>query len=149
MEAYKKSMQSLIKWVILGLIVSLCITVGLYIYSQQQMNKTHICDFIHGIQTGIFTGLFLGLIFSVIKIKRILKDESSLKQAYIKSHDERSQFIFFKIGTTSFYIETFILFLGIIISGFFNATVAITLLAVLFIKLILKKILKVYFEKAY
>lgn len=149
MEAYKKSMQSLVKWIILGLIVSLGITVGLYIYSQQQMNKAHISDFIHGLQTGIFTGLFLGLILGIIKIKKILKDESSLKKAYVKSHDERSQFIFSKIGTTSFYIEAFILFLGITISGFFNAIVAITLLVVLLIKLILKKILKVYFEKAY
>jgi len=149
MEAYKKSMQSLIKWIILGIILTLGITIGLYFYSQQQMNKAHISDFVHGMQTGIFSGLFLGLIYGIIKIKRILKDDTSLKKAYIKSHDERSQFIFFKIGTTSFYIETFILLLGIIITGFFNPTVSITILAVLFIKFILKEILKAYFEKAY
>lgn len=149
MEAYKKSMHSLIKWIVLGIILTLVITVGLYFYSQQQMNKAHISDFVHGMQTGILGGLFLGLIFGIIKIRGILKDESSLKKAYIKSHDERSQFIFSKIGTTSFYLETFILLLGIIISGFFNPTVSITIVVVLFIKLILKNILKAYFEKAY
>jgi hypothetical protein len=113
------------------------------------MNKSHISDFVHGAQTGIFTGLFLGLILGIIKIKQILKDESSLRKAYIKSHDERNQFIFSKIGTTTFYIEAFILFWGIIVAGFFNATVTITLLVVLFIKLVLKKILKLYFEKTF
>lgn len=147
MEAYKRSMQSLIKWIILGLVLSLAITIGLYFYSQQQMNKAHISDFVHGVQTGIFTGLFLGLIYAIIKIKSILKDEASLKKAYIKSNDERTRFIYYKISNTSFYIEVFILFLGVIISGFFNSFVSITLLAVLSIKLILKKVLKLYFEK--
>lgn len=149
METYKRSLQSLIKWIILGLLLSLCVTIGLYIYSQKTMNQAHINDFVHGVQTGISAGLFVGLIRGAFKIKKILKDESSLKKEYIKSRDERTQFIFSKMGTTSFYVEMFVLLLGIIVSGFFNEIVTITLLAVLAVKIILKITLKTYYEKTY
>ena len=149
MEAYKKSLNSTIKWIILGLIVTLLSTVGLYIYSQQQMNIAHISDFVHGLQTGISTGLFLALIYYIMKIKKILKDEATLKSSYIEAYDERSQFILSKVGISSFYIETFLLLLGIIIAGFFNEIIALTLLAFLIIKVVLKNILKLYYEKAF
>jgi len=149
MEAYKKSLNSTIKWIILGLIVTLLTTVGLYIYSQQQMNIAHISDFVHGLQTGIATRLFLALIYYIVKIKKILKNETTLKRGYIEAYDERSQFILSKVGISSFYIETFILLLGIIIAGFFNEIIALTLLVLLVIKLILKSILKLYYEKAF
>lgn len=88
MEAYKRSLQSQIKWIILGLLLFLSVTIGLFIYSQKTMNQAHISDFVHGLQTGISTGLFIGLILGAVKIKKILKDESSLKKGYIKSRGQ-------------------------------------------------------------
>lgn len=147
MENYKKSLTTGINFMYVGLILSLVVTVGLVFYSYSVMDNSHISDFIHGLQTGMFGGMFLALVFGIVKNKKALKDETSLKQSYINANDERTQFVFHKMSLTAVYSETFFLMLAIIVSGFFNEVVCLTLLGVLVISGIFKFSLYYYYNK--
>lgn len=147
MENYKKSLTTGINFMYVGLVLSLLVTVGLMFYSYSVMDNSDIGDFIHGLQTGMFGGIFIALVFGIVKSKKALKDETSLKQAYINVNDERTQFVFHKMSLTAVYIENFFLMLAIIVSGFFNEVVCLTLLGVLVISGIFKFSLYYYYNK--
>lgn len=131
----------------IGLIFSMLITIGLVFYSYSVMDNSHIGDFVHGLQTGMFGGIFMALVLGIIKNKKTLKDEASLKKSYIVANDERTKFVFSKMSLTAVYVEHFFLMLAIVISGFFNEIVCLTLLAVLVISLAFKFSLYLYYNK--
>ena len=147
MENYKKSLTTGINFMYIGLLLSMLVTIGLVIYSYSVMDKSDIGDFVHGIQTGMFGGIFMALVLGIIKNRKTLKDEASLKQSYIVANDERSKFVFSKMSLTAVYVENFFLMLAIVISGFFSEIVCLTLLAVLIISILLKFGLYFYFNK--
>lgn len=147
MEAYKKSLSTRIRWMILGIAISLVVTAALFMYSFSVMDQSRIGDFVHGVQTGIFAGIFFGLAAGIVKSKMALKDEVSLRKSYIIANDERKQFIFKKMGFVSFYAENFFLMLAIIISGFFSEIICVTLLSVLIVTLAIKISLYFYFDR--
>jgi len=147
MENYKKSLSAGIKFMYIGLALSMLVTVGLLFFSYSLMDNSHIGDFVHGVQTGMFGGIFIALILGLLKNKKALKDEDSLKQSYIIANDERSKFVFSKISLTAVYVEHFFLMLAIVISGFFNEIVCLTLLAILFISIVFKFSLYLYYNK--
>ena len=147
MEAYKKSLSTWIRWMILGIAISLVVTAALFMYSFSAMDQSRIGDFVPGVQTGIFAGIFFGLVAGILKIKMAQKDEVSLRKSYILANDERRQFIFKKMGFVSFYVENFFLMLAIIISGFFSEIVCVTLLSVLIVLLTFKILLYFYFDR--
>lgn len=148
MENYKKSLSTGINFMYIGIILSMLVTIGLVFYSYRLMDNSNIGDFVHGVQTGMFGGIFIALILGIIKNKKILKDETSLKQSYIVANDERSKFVFSKMSLTAVYVEHFFLMLAIVISGFFNEIVCLTLLVVLIISIIFKFSLYHYFNKS-
>lgn len=147
MENYKKSLTTGINFMYIGLLLSMLVTIGLVIYSYSVMDNSDIGDFIHGLQTGMFGGIFIALILGIVKSKKALKDENSLKQSYIIANDERSKFVFSKMSLTAVYVEHFFLMLAIIISGFFNEVICLTLLVVLIISIVFKFSLYFYFNK--
>lgn len=118
MENYKKSLTTGINFMYIGLILSMLVTIGLVIFSYSVMDNSDIGDFVHGLQTGMFGGIFISLILGIVKNKKALKDENSLKQSYIIANDERSKFVFSKMSLTAVYVEHFFLMLAIIVSGF-------------------------------
>lgn len=147
MENYKKSLTTGINFMYIGLLLSMLVTIGLVIYSYSVMDNSDIGDFIHGLQTGMFGGIIIALILGIVKSKKALKDENSLKQSYIIANDERSKFVFSKMSLTAVYVEHFFLMLAIIISGFFNEVICLTLLVVLIISIVFKFSLYFYFNK--
>jgi hypothetical protein len=147
MENYKKSLATGINFMYIGLLLSMLVTIGLVIYSYSVMDNSDIGDFVHGLQTGMFGGIFIALIFGIVKSKKALKDENSLKQSYIIATDERSKFVFSKMSLTAVYVEHFFLMLAIIVSGFFNEVICLTLLVVLIISIAFKFSLYFYFNK--
>lgn len=147
MENYKKSLSTGINFMYIGLILSMLVTIGLVFFSYSVMNNSDIGDFVHGIQTGMFGGIFIALVLGIIKNKKVLKDELSLKQSYIIANDERSKFVFSKMSLTAVYVENFFLMLAIVIAGFFSEVICLTLLVVLVISIVFKFSLYHYYNK--
>lgn len=147
MENYKKSLSTTINFMFIGLFLSMLVTVGLVFYSYSLMDNSNIGDFVHGIQTGMFGGIFIALVLGIIKNKKILKDERSLKQSYIIANDERTKFVFSKMSLTAVYVEHFFLMLAIVIAGFFSEVICLTLLVVLIISIAFKFSLYYYYNK--
>jgi len=145
-ENYKKSLTTGINFMYIGLLLSMLVTIGLVIYSYSVMDNSDIGDFVHGLQTGMFGGIFMALILGIVKSKKALKDENSLKQSYIIANDERTKFVFSKMSLTAVYVEHFFLMLAIIVSGFFNEVICLTLLVVLVISIAFKFSLYYYFN---
>ncbi|MGB4590428.1 MAG: hypothetical protein WBI17_14515 [Clostridiaceae bacterium] len=147
MENYKKSLSTGINFMLIGLVLSVLVTSGLFFYSFSVMDNSDIGDFVHGVQTGLFGGIFFALILGIIKNKKALKNEASLKQSYIIANDERTKFIFSKMSLTAVYVEHFVLMLAIVISGFFSEIVCLTLLVVLITSIVTKFSLYIYYNK--
>lgn len=88
-----------------------------------------------GFQEGFYFGIAIGIILAstILKcrINKILNDDKKYKEEEIKYNDERNRYISDKSAITSFIIIMVLLYISLVISGFFNMIVFITLLSVI------------------
>ncbi|MDV3427166.1 MAG: hypothetical protein LIR50_08290 [Bacillota bacterium] len=118
-------------------------------YLAQNGRSTFSQGFIPGFQTGGFIGLQLVVLYHIAKYRKAIKNEESLKRLYIEENDERKKLIRDKIGGTGL---NFIIGSGaaaVIISGFFNESVFITLLGALIFIVMVKGFLKLYYRNKF
>lgn len=106
------------------------VSIGLSIYSRLNGNII-LNDFANGFYTGTGGGLIGSGIMTIILNTIKLKNEEKLKKAEIESNDERNKFIVQKSFSASALIGFFSLYIGVIISGFYNEIVFTTLLCCL------------------
>lgn len=97
--------------------------------------------------TGLFVGVQFVMIYHMTRIRAALKDEIKLKELYIAENDERNKFIESQIGGTGVNVIVCGLALGTIVAGFFNEIVFFTVLAALLFAVLVKGVLKVYYNK--
>lgn len=118
-------------------------------YLAQNGRGTFSQGFIPGFQTGVFIGLQLIMLRLIVKYRKAVKSEESLKKLYIEENDERKKLIRDKIGGTGL---NFIIGSGaaaVIISGFFSESVFITLLGALIFIVFIKAFLKFYYRNKF
>ena len=84
-------------------------------------------EFAQGLSTGVFSGMLLVAVFNTIRIYKALNDEKLLKEMYIKDTDERNIAIQKEAATVSAKLSSYLTGIAVIIAGFFNKTVCITL----------------------
>lgn len=112
-------------------------------------SHTNTSDFSRGIQIGIFIGVALVTLYYIGKLRNTLKNEELLKKLYIEENDERKKLIQQKTGSTTTIIVGFSISIAIIIAGFYNFVVLITLFVTLFYLAIIKRIVKYYYNRKY
>ncbi len=122
--------------------------VGYWGYSQIG-SSTHINDFMHGAQLGLFAGFLLMMLRDIAKYIWAIKDENKIKAIYIEENDERKKLIKDKIGGVGFDFIIGVMMIAIVIAGFFNETVFLTLLGALGFMAIVKLSLKLYYNRKY
>lgn len=76
-------------------------------------------------------------------------DEKKLEAAYIKSKDERNIMIREKTSGASYMISIYMLCAGVIVSSFFSQGICIAFAGLLAAMLLVKLLLKMYYEKKY
>lgn len=111
--------------------------------------QNNISDFSRGLQIGILMGIALMVLYFIGKLSNTLKNDELLKKLYIEENDERKKLIQQKTGSTTTLIVVFSLSIAIMIAGFYNIVVLITLTATLFYLAIIKKIVKYYYNRKY
>lgn len=150
MEDFKLVLKRRIRVLtVFGIIAILLVaTVGCWGYSRIG-KTTHIDDFMHGAQAGLFTGFFVMMFRDIIKYNRAIKDANKIKAIYIEENDERKKLIRDKIGGLGFDLIMGVMMIAIVIAGFFDDTVFITLLGTLAFMAVVKLSLKIYFNRRY
>jgi hypothetical protein len=96
---------------------------------------------------GFGCGILAVVLRFLTKSLSALKDEEKLKDLYIAENDERQKFINAKIGGVGFNVSIMFLSLGMLVSNFFNRTIFLTLLAVVIFMVLVKLILKLYYNQ--
>ncbi|NRD79022.1 hypothetical protein HPT25_16800 [Bacillus sp. BRMEA1] len=112
-------------------------------------NQNNASDFSRGVQVGIFIGISLMVFYYIGKLRNTLKNEALLKKLYVEENDERKILIQQKTGRTTTIIVGFSIAIAIIIAGFYNIVVLITLLVTGFYLGVIKNIVKYYYNRKY
>lgn len=110
---------------------------------------THMEDFMHGAQAGLSAGFLAVMLKYILKYYRAIKSEDKIKSIYIEENDEREELIKNKIGGVGFFFIMGVIMVSIIISGFFNEIVFLTLLGVLVFMIFVKIFLKIYYNRKF
>lgn len=101
----------------------------------------------YGFVTGASCGIFALLLFTVIRNRRALKDDSKLKKLYVKERDERAIQIRTLARNTAMQILLMAGLVAVVIAGYFSITVSLTILACIFASSITCLLLVGYYNK--
>lgn len=119
MEAYRKTIKKRITLFTVSVIIALGFGIYNVFFATTAMKNSEI----FGFQCGLATSLgFFSLIF-IVRCRRILKDEHTLKLHYIKEHDERTRAIRAKAGIPMLMFTSVAMIIAGVVSGYFNITV--------------------------
>jgi hypothetical protein len=150
MEKFKNVLKRRIAFMLAfnGLAIAFII-LSIYIARLKSHNGSEMDGFVSGFQIGIYFGLQIVIIIYVIKYLKALKSDIELKKLYIKENDEREKVIRDKIGGVGLDFSLAVIATAAVISGFFNQTVFMTLLAVLVAVVAIKGTLKIYYRRKF
>ena len=108
-------------------------------------------DFSDGMVGGVSLGTIIALgmlaLVQVIRLSRIIKDETQLKILYNKEHDERLKGIRIKAGMPMIMIMSILLMVVGIVASSFNYIVFYTLFVAGAIQLVIGAAVKIYYLK--
>lgn len=147
MTQYKAELGKRRVWMIAAcLLAAVAVVVGT-VYGLGAAGHGFDGGFKTGVQTGLFLGVLLILLRTIVQYSRAIRDEKALEAMYIRENDERSRYIRDKIGGTGLDAAIVIQAVAVIIAGFFDNTVFLTLFATLFSTVLIKATLKIYFAR--
>jgi len=105
--------------------------VALSVYDVFFMNVPDDATMSNGVITGFQSGLILGLgmvaVVQIIKLTRVINNETKLKLLYNQEHDERLKTIRSIAGMPMLMITSILMLIAAIIAGYFNIIVFYTL----------------------
>lgn len=102
-------------------------------------------SYVSGFQIGIYITLMLLYLAKLAKYRRALKDEALLKQLYYQENDERVVYVNQQVGKSAMSINTVILLFAALVAGYYNITVFVTILVIIFVENIIQFILEKYY----
>ncbi len=121
MEDFKKKLTRKYR-----LITSFCCCATIMYLGLMRFTTT-VNDFAEGLVCGMYIGIMIVSIFFVMKIHTALHNEEKLKDMYINETDERNIAISKETMKTSSVVSLMATALAVIISGFFNPVISMTL----------------------
>ena len=120
---------------------------GLMLYFLLSRFTENVPDFSRGMLAGLLVGGDLLAAFYMIRCFVLLHDEKKLKEAYIKSKDERNKEISKETMRTASVITLMCTSLAIIITGFFSITVSTTLFIDLTVSTLIVLLVNTFYKK--
>ena len=81
-----------------------------------------------GFVSGASTGILILMVFVLIRNILAMKDDRKLKKLYVKMHDERTIQLFHNARSAAMTVFLIGGLIAVIVTGYFNATVSITIL---------------------
>ena len=96
-------------------------------------------------QSGFLMGLAILSLFMLIKYRKLLRDERSLRESYNRETDERMVLIRSKAGMPALLITSIVMIFAGIFGGYYNIIIFYTLLAAGLCQILLGVCLKFYY----
>lgn len=149
MTQYKMELSKRRVWMIAVCLLAAVAVVAGTVYGLGFAGDGFDVGFKTGVQTGLFLGVLLILLRTIFQYSRALGDEKALEAMYIRENDERNRYIRDKIGGTGLDAAIIVQALSVIIAGFFDNTVFLTLLGTLISTVLIKATLKIYFARKF
>jgi len=147
MEKFRKALKNR---VIFGGIYSVVVIAAVVVFfCRPELFEGRAPDFALGFNGGFFAGLEAVMAFLLVKYIAALRNEKKFKTLYVYENDERYRYIQSKIGGVGGNITLAGLAAGVVVSGFVDFTVFVTLLCTLLFTTLVKLSLKLYYSKKY
>ena len=128
MEKYKKTLRIRIALfgsvILLNAVLSICQRI-MDDRGKIPADVSSIIDF----QSGFLMGLAILSLFMLIKYRKLLRDERSLRESYNRETDERMVLIRSKAGMPALLITSIVMIFAGIFGGYYNIIIFYTLLA--------------------
>lgn len=149
MDKYKIRIKKRMIFEIIGAIAFLPVAVYTlirYWNIDSAMTGTPVKEFIGGFFNGVRGAAVIGFVsylgITFVKNMLAIKNEEKLKKMYIEENDERVLAINEHSSRVTFNITMYIILVVCVITGLFNATISLTLLAV-WIFILITRIIKI------
>ncbi|MBP3683684.1 MAG: hypothetical protein J6J12_01810 [Oscillospiraceae bacterium] len=113
------------------------------------MPASHWISMWRGFVGGASTGLLCLTLFALIRNLFALKDDRKLRKLYVKTHDERTLQLFHNARSAAMSVFLIGGLIAVIVTGYFNPTVSLTILACVMVCSSLCLWFKVYYDKKY
>ena len=148
MEKYKKSLKiqniSFVIGTLCLILVQICAFCGVF---TPVVPNAHWADMWSGIIAGASFAFTAILIFGFVKNQRAMRDEAKLKKLYAQEHDERTIQIAYNAQAGAYRLSLLTLLVAAVIAGYFNITVSITCLVVVFLQAVIGAFFKLYWHQ--
>lgn len=154
MEQYKNNLkvQNVISGVI-ALAAAAVVALGFsgvvdshFILTPSYQNE-HWAGFWNGLYSGMAFWICLLSIICIVRNCLALRSEKKLKKMYVKENDERTHAIWAKSGGQSYWFVAGGMMTAIVVSGYFNPVVCLTILGCLLYFCLVRLGLKLYYSK--
>lgn len=147
MEAYRKKLKTRIICLscfsaVAVFIVVICAVIAFRLNPNEHINSRAL-----GFQCGFFTAGGFMLVRAIVIYARALKSTDKSKKLYIEEHDERSITINLKAGQMGYFCSLCVLVVALIVSGFFNEVIFLTLAVVVFTISVIGAVCKLVYHK--
>lgn len=102
-----------------------------------------------GFMSGASMGILGLMLFGLIRNLIAMKDEKKLRKLYNQMHDERAIQLFHNARSTAMSVFLIAGLIAVIVTGYFNVTVSITILVCVLFCSITSMGFKLYYDKKY
>jgi len=148
MEQFRQKIKLRFRLVLLLTFLTIAGIILLFIFKPMH-SQSHLNSVMFGAQVGSLIGLIAVSLPMLFQYAKALKDINNLKRLFIKENDERTLMIRYKTNAIALQTIIVVIAIAIFISSYFNVYVFGTLLAVLYLVVIITTITKWYFNKKY
>lgn len=125
-EEYRRKLESRQKLSWVTLLMGIAAVIA-GIIMLRVMPDSHRTAFLSGLYCGVGAGVIVADIVSLLKVRKMLRDDMMLHRERIKESDERKNEIAKRTAATAMMVFVYILFAALIVSGFFSMEVFWTL----------------------
>lgn len=144
-EEYRGILKGRIRlWILLGLVGMITLMVGII---SGLGAVGHQSSFLSGLYTGIGFAFLAISIARIIRTKKILKDDSKIRQMRLKAQDERTILISQKALSMAAVVLLVAMYIGMLVMGFINLTVFWILWSMIMCFMAAYLLARVYYEK--
>lgn len=141
MEAFKKKLKTQ------QLLSTMVLTSSLAIYFLLRFLTKDVSDFAQGLTTGFWIAIEVLALVNTVRLLVTLRSEEEIRKLYIQEHDERNCAIQKETAQKSGVISVIVLGMAVLVTGFFDIKVSITLFAVLSVDALITIAVNLYYRK--
>ncbi|MDO5400068.1 MAG: hypothetical protein Q4F17_03685 [Eubacteriales bacterium] len=149
MEKYREKLKRETGLLLIGALVLIAVQLYVVIQVAPAMEDSHWYSmwsgFIAGAAGGV-TALFIaGIVINILA----LRSETRLKKLYAKANDERQAKIISSAQAAALQTILIVGIVAVIVAGYFNPTVSLTILACVFLSSLITAGFKIYYSRKY